>query len=54
MWLPDIVGWAKIVSHFLKPGGTFYIVEAHPLLDALADEAPADGIRIERWTLRAT
>ncbi len=31
-WLPDLVKWAKIINHFLKPGGTFYIVETHPLL----------------------
>lgn len=29
-WLPDMKGWAEIVSHFTKPGGIFYIVEFHP------------------------
>ena len=29
-WLPDLDGWAKIVAHYLRPGGFFYIVEAHP------------------------
>jgi ubiquinone/menaquinone biosynthesis C-methylase UbiE len=29
-WLPDIDGWAAIVSRYLKPGGTFYIAEFHP------------------------
>jgi SAM-dependent methyltransferase len=29
-WLPDLDKWAQIVSHFLKPGGFFYIVEFHP------------------------
>ena len=29
-WLPDIAGWAEVVSHHLKPGGVFYIVEFHP------------------------
>ena len=29
-WLPDIEGWARVISHFLKPGGVFYIVEVHP------------------------
>ncbi|MCB0724475.1 MAG: class I SAM-dependent methyltransferase [Ignavibacteriae bacterium] len=29
-WLHDMDGWAEIVSHFTKPGGTFYIVEFHP------------------------
>ena len=30
-WLPDIEGWAKVVSRFLKPGGTFLLVEFHPI-----------------------
>ncbi|HYP41033.1 MAG TPA: class I SAM-dependent methyltransferase [Chloroflexia bacterium] len=29
-WLPDIEAWAKVVAHFLKPGGTFFVVEIHP------------------------
>ena len=31
-WLPDLRGWAEIITHFLKPGGFFYIWEGHPLL----------------------
>ena len=26
-WLDDINRWAKVVAGFLKPGGTFYILE---------------------------
>ncbi|MGH8056587.1 MAG: class I SAM-dependent methyltransferase [Candidatus Entotheonellia bacterium] len=29
-WLPELEGWAQVIAHFLKPGGIFYIVEAHP------------------------
>ncbi|MHB1948965.1 MAG: class I SAM-dependent methyltransferase [Gammaproteobacteria bacterium] len=29
-WLSNLDRWADIVAHFLKPGGTFYIVEFHP------------------------
>ena len=29
-WLPDLVGWAKVVAHFLKPGGWLALAEAHP------------------------
>lgn len=29
-WLPDIAGWARIVAHFLRPGGTLYLAEGHP------------------------
>ena len=31
-WLNDLDAWAKIITHFLKPGGFFYIMEGHPLL----------------------
>lgn len=31
-WLPDLKPWAKVVSHFLKPGGTFYMAEFHPFI----------------------
>ncbi|MGB5383293.1 MAG: methyltransferase domain-containing protein [Lutimonas sp.] len=31
-WLPDLNKWAEIIDHFLKPGGTFLIVEFHPMI----------------------
>jgi SAM-dependent methyltransferase len=31
-WLPNLAGWAGVVAHLLKPGGTVYLVDAHPLL----------------------
>ena len=34
-WLPDIVGWGEVVAGLLKPGGTFYVREAHPTAWAL-------------------
>ena len=30
-WLKDLDAWARIITHFLKPGGFFYIMEGHPL-----------------------
>jgi len=29
-WLNDLKEWGKIITHFLKPGGFFYIAEIHP------------------------
>lgn len=29
-WLPDLDKWANIISHFLKPDGSFYIADFHP------------------------
>ena len=31
-WLPDLQPWAKMIAERLKPGGTFYIVEFHPIV----------------------
>jgi SAM-dependent methyltransferase len=41
-WLPDLEGWAKVIAHFLKRGGTFYIVEAHPTAYVFDDENAMD------------
>lgn len=45
-WLPDIKGWARVVSHFLKPGGVFYILEGHPVLWSLDDDTPENPMHI--------
>lgn len=31
-WLPDLKKWSEIISHFLKPGGKFVMVEFHQML----------------------
>ena len=40
-WLPDIRGWARVVARFVKPGGRFYIMEAHPVIDVFESEGVA-------------
>jgi ubiquinone/menaquinone biosynthesis C-methylase UbiE len=35
--LPDLSGWARVIAHFLKPGGVFHIVEIHPIIGAFAE-----------------
>jgi SAM-dependent methyltransferase len=43
-WLPDVPRWARIVAHFLRPGGALYHAEAHPAALVFDDEAPCgDG-----------
>lgn len=32
-WLPDVFRWAEIVAHFLKPGGSLYLAEGHPVAE---------------------
>ncbi len=36
LWLKNIKKWAKIIKHFLKEGGTFYITELHPFTNILS------------------
>ena len=37
-WLPDLKRWAEIISHFLKSGGVFYMVEFHPVVWMFDDQ----------------
>jgi SAM-dependent methyltransferase len=47
-WLPDIRGWARVVAHFVKPGGVFYITEAHPIVWTLMGQLPLE-VRYAYW-----
>ena len=54
-WLPDIRAWAKVVAHFVKPGGRFYITEIHPVAQAFEDEGVEPGelrLRYPYWEHR--
>ena len=37
-WLHDLDTWGRIAASFLKPGGTFYMVEFHPLALTFDDD----------------
>jgi hypothetical protein len=37
VWLPDIVGWARVVAGLLAPGGFVYLVEGHPFGQIMDD-----------------
>jgi SAM-dependent methyltransferase len=44
-WLPDVRRWAKVVAHFIKPGGRLYLADGHPAAYVFDDEArQADGM----------
>ncbi|WP_223624901.1 bifunctional 2-polyprenyl-6-hydroxyphenol methylase/3-demethylubiquinol 3-O-methyltransferase UbiG [Microbacterium sp. EST19A] len=56
-WLDDLERWATQIASLLRPGGTFFIRDGHPLLYALDEEAEnltlrypyfGDG-RAQRW-----
>jgi SAM-dependent methyltransferase len=44
-WLQNIDEWGRIVSRYLKPGGTFLLVESHPIMWIFDDES--DELRIK-------
>jgi len=50
-WLPDLERWAALVARSLKPGGTFYMAEFHPVQDLFAGysyfHSPAPAIEQE-------
>jgi SAM-dependent methyltransferase len=45
-WLPDLEGWARLVARYLVPGGTFFIVEAHPVLMCFDDRTTEPALRL--------
>jgi SAM-dependent methyltransferase len=60
-WLPDLERWARVVAHFLRPGGLFCLIEGHPfplVFDDAREERdlrvafpyfhPGEPLRIER------
>lgn len=44
-WFPDVERWARQIYALLKPGGTFYIRDGHPVLYSLDDYAEGLVIR---------
>ena len=42
-WLPYLAAWARVVAHFLKPGGRFCLVDGHPFA-MIFDEHRTDGV----------
>jgi len=42
-WICDTPKWARLIARYLKPGGTFYMVEFHPILGMFDD----DGEKLE-------
>ena len=38
-WLPDMAGWARVIGHFLRPGGRLYFADMHPAAYVFDDRA---------------
>ncbi len=45
-WLPDLEKWGKIISHFLKLGGFFYIMEGHPFMNVFDNSMTATELKV--------
>jgi SAM-dependent methyltransferase len=45
-WRPDHPRWAEVVAHFVRPGGFFYIAEAHPFAWVFDDDDTATELRL--------
>lgn len=39
-WLRDMQEWARGIARCTRPGGTFYMIEAHPAAETLAQVSP--------------
>ena len=48
-WIHDIKEWGRIISHYLKPGGVFLLIETHPFMWVFDDEAEALSIKYSYW-----
>ena len=45
-WLPDLERWARVIAHFLRPGGVFYITELHPFVWPFDDSGDTTELRV--------
>jgi ubiquinone/menaquinone biosynthesis C-methylase UbiE len=46
VWLPDIVGWARVCARYVKPGGFLYLLDGHPAQSTFWDSESAYALRI--------
>lgn len=37
-WLPDLDRWARVVADLVRPGGVLYLVEIHPMVQAVVED----------------
>lgn len=44
-FLPSLEPWAKVVAHFMKPDGFFFIVDGHPVSQVFDLGGPPEGAR---------
>lgn len=37
-WISDLEKWANVIAHFLKPNGTFYVIDGHPIANMIVTD----------------
>jgi SAM-dependent methyltransferase len=47
-WLPDLRVWGQVIAEVLAAGGTFYVRDAHPLLNTLDQDRTDDALVLTR------
>ncbi len=45
-WLPDLRRWAEVAARFVRPGGTFYMVEFHPFSEIFDDSPDVTDLHV--------
>jgi SAM-dependent methyltransferase len=45
-WMPDLDRWAAVAAHFLRPGGRFCLIEAHPFPLVFDDKSTEPDLRV--------
>lgn len=43
-WLPDLKKWAKIIKHFLKDDGFFFVHDSHPFYLTMDEDKLSEGV----------
>lgn len=45
-WLPNLPAWGRLIAGLLRPGGFFYIAEAHPFAAIFDNDAGVTGLEV--------
>ncbi|WP_433574195.1 class I SAM-dependent methyltransferase [Nocardia brasiliensis] len=48
-WVPDLPAWARVISHFLVPGGFLYLTDIHPVAKAVDDTSSEFRVGRPYW-----
>jgi 2-polyprenyl-3-methyl-5-hydroxy-6-metoxy-1,4-benzoquinol methylase len=48
-WLQNIWKWGRIIAHYLRPGGTFLLIDSHPFMWVFDDEDEELKVKYSYW-----